>query len=100
MGPRKLEIGRRQGLWASSGDRPGALVWVMVSSFGVVLDCESANASPMVPGLNATARPNTELALRKRRGDASSGRFVVSSLWEVLDFPVCAVIVSILSAVV
>src|SRR5580658_11270820 len=37
---------------------------------------ESANASPIVAGLNATDRPNIELALRKQRRDLSSGSFI------------------------
>jgi hypothetical protein len=41
-----------------------------------VLDLESANASPIVSGLNATARPNIELALRKQRRDLSSDSFI------------------------
>jgi hypothetical protein len=39
----------------------------MVSSFSAIL--ESADASPIVAGLNATATPNIELALRKQRRD-------------------------------
>src|SRR3984893_17955858 len=51
----------------------------MVSSFEVVLELESANASPIVAGLNATARPTIELALRKQRRDLSSGCFILCS---------------------
>jgi hypothetical protein len=40
------------------------------------LGAESAHASPIVAGLNAAARPNIELALRKRRRDLSSGSFM------------------------
>jgi hypothetical protein len=46
----------------------------MVSSFPAIL--ESANASPIIAGLSAAARPNVELALRKRRRDLSSGSFI------------------------
>jgi hypothetical protein len=53
------------------------LVWVMASSFSAIL--ESANDSPIVAGLNATARPSMELALRKQRRDLSSGSFIVCS---------------------
>jgi hypothetical protein len=46
-----------------------ALVNVMMSFLCVTLDFEFANASTIVFGLNAAARPNIELALRKRRRD-------------------------------
>src|ERR1700685_569672 len=46
----------------------------MVYSFPAIL--ESANASPIVAGLNAAARPNIELALRKQRRDLPSGSFI------------------------
>src|SRR5271170_721392 len=58
----------------------------MVSSFWVVLHCESANASPVVLGRNATARPNMELALRKRRRDLSPGCFIGCSFRVFLGF--------------
>jgi hypothetical protein len=41
----------------------------VVSFFLAIL--ESANAAPIVAGLNVTAKPNMELALRKRRRDLS-----------------------------
>ena len=53
------------------------------SSFLVVLDFESANVSPIVPGLNATAKPKTELALRKPRRDFSFDCFIVGSIGAV-----------------
>src|SRR5580693_7721620 len=52
----------------------------------MVLDCESANASPLVLGPNAAARPAMELALRKRRRNLSSGGFIMSS-FEFCPFP-------------
>jgi hypothetical protein len=55
----------------------------MMSFLCVTLDFEFANASTIVFGLNAAARPNIELAFRKRRRDLSSVCFIVSSLWVV-----------------
>jgi len=62
----------------------------MVLSFSVVLDVKSANASPIVPGLNATAAPNAELALRNRRRELPYSRVMVSSfdLQSKADFKV------------
>src|ERR1700678_846276 len=59
-----------------------ALVWVTVSSFSSIL--ESANASPLVAGPKATATPNIELTLRKRRRDLASGCPEVVSVMRVL----------------
>src|SRR5882762_282064 len=61
-----------------------ALGWVIAFSYCVVLDFESAIASPIVAGLNATARPNIELALRKQPHDLSSGCFMVCPFRAVL----------------
>jgi len=60
----------------------------MVFSFCVVSDFESASASPIDAGLNATARPNIELALRKHPRDLSSGCFIVCFFRVVLCFGV------------
>src|ERR1700722_9380661 len=57
----------------------------MAVSFRAVLDFESANTPPIFAGLNATARPNIELALRKPRRDLSSGSFIGCSFSN--DFP-------------
>src|SRR5271156_3187014 len=57
----------------------------MVFSFSIASDSESANTS-VVAGLNATARPNRELAFRKPRRDLSSGCFTVWSLRVVAVF--------------
>src|SRR5208283_3187506 len=54
----------------------------MVSSLSAIL--ESASASPIVAGPNAAARPNNELALRKRRRDLSSASFIRCSSRVVL----------------
>ena len=48
--------------------------------------CESANASAIVAGLNATARPNIELALRRQRRDLPSGSSIGFSFRVVLGF--------------
>src|SRR6266576_1518118 len=61
-----------------------ALGWVIAFSYCVVLDFESAIASPIVAGRNATARPNIELALRMQPHDLSSGCFVVCPFRAVL----------------
>jgi hypothetical protein len=55
-----------------------AIVAVMDSSSVVML--EFANVVRIVPGLNAAAAPNIELALRKRRRDRMSARFMTSSI--------------------
>src|SRR6266699_6695561 len=73
---------------ASSQRRWVAPGWVIVFSFRVVLDFESANASPIVAGLNATVRPDVELALRKHPRDLSSGCFMVCVFRVVLGFGV------------
>jgi hypothetical protein len=73
---------------ADSLPRSVALVWVVVSSFEVIVDFESANTSPITAGLNAIASPNVELALRKPRRELSSGCFTVFSVRVVLGFEV------------
>src|SRR5215203_2171494 len=47
-------------------------------SFSLDLDFETANASIIVQGLNASVRPNVELPLRKRRRDPSPACFIVA----------------------
>src|SRR6185437_12192943 len=60
------------------------IVCVMIFSFSVVPNFESANVSAIVRGLNAAARPNTEPSLRKWRRDFSSASFIsfsISLVW-------------------
>src|ERR1700679_2737931 len=52
------------------------MVCLMGCSFLAALDFEFANASPIVAGLNATARLNIELTLRKQRRDLSPASFI------------------------
>src|SRR5208282_7723 len=70
----------------------------MLFSFLAIL--ESANASPIVAGPNAAARPNIELALRKPRRDLSSGSFIGCSFRVVLGgFMVLLFLTVVLSAI-
>lgn len=71
-----------------------ALDWVILVLL-VVLDFEPANASMIVPGLNATVIPNIELYLIKRRRDSSFSCFIPCSLCLVLDLGCVAIISSI-----
>src|SRR6478672_2002715 len=77
-------------VWSAARE---ALVNVMMSFLCVTLDFEFANASTVVFGLNAAARPNSELNLRNLRRERLSDSMIVPSACD-LDSLTSVVIVS------